>query len=100
MKNLLKGTFFVMLMTIMTPGQSKDLSRTAEKRTVVTLDEEETARLLRRLQEISEMDKDNITRSQKIELRKEVKAIKKTMSSGIYLSVGVIIIILLLIILL
>ena len=100
MKNLLKGIFFVSLMTIMIPAQSKNLSGGGKKGTTVTLDEAESARLLRRLQEIKDMNKDNITRSQKAELRKEVKAIKKTMDSGIYLSVGVIIIILLLIILL
>ena len=59
--------------------------------------------LLTRLNEIKEMDKSNLTSSDKKELRKEVKALRtnlKEKSSGVYLSVGAIIIILLLILLL
>ena len=49
------------------------------------------------------MDKSNLNSSEKKELRKEVKAIKKTLKStgnGVYLSIGAIIIIILLLILL
>ena len=54
-----------------------------------------------RLVEIRNMDKTNLTSSEKKELRKEVKDLKKqAKSSGIYLSVGAIIIIILLLILL
>ena len=59
--------------------------------------------LMSRLEEIKEMDKSSMTRSQKKELRKEVKAIKselKSTGNGVYLSVGAIIIIILLLILL
>ena len=59
--------------------------------------------LIERLEEIKEMDKSNMTRAEKKELRKEVKAIKselRTTNNGIYLSVGAIIIIVLLLILL
>jgi hypothetical protein len=59
--------------------------------------------LLQRLYEIKDMDKSQLTRSEKKELRNEVKSIKKEMkanSKGIYLSVGAIIIIILLLILL
>ncbi len=58
--------------------------------------------LLARLNEIKEMDKSNLTSSDKKELRKEIKALRtnlKEKSSGVYLSVGAIIIILLLLIL-
>ncbi|WP_333600777.1 hypothetical protein [Flavobacterium sp.] len=58
--------------------------------------------LMKRLEEIKEMDKSNLSRAEKKELRKEVKAIKATMkasSNGVYLSVGAIIIIILLLIL-
>jgi hypothetical protein len=57
--------------------------------------------LTNRLIEIRDMDKSNLTRAEKRELRKEVKQIKKdSKRSGIYLSVGAIIIIVLLLILL
>ncbi len=54
-----------------------------------------------RLVEIRHMDKTNLTSSEKKELRKEVKDLRKqARNSGIYLSVGAVIIIVLLLILL
>ncbi len=56
-----------------------------------------------RLVEIRNMDKSNLTSSEKRALRKEVKEIKKEVkahSNGIYLSIGAIIIIVLLLLLL
>ena len=58
--------------------------------------------LLSRLDEIKEMDKSNLSRTEKKELRKEVKAIRtelRASNNGVYLSVGAIIIIILLLIL-
>ncbi|MGX7668916.1 hypothetical protein [Flavobacterium pedocola] len=58
--------------------------------------------LVERLKEIRAMDKSEMTRAEKKELRKEVKAIKKELATdhkGVYLSVGAIIIIILLLIL-
>ncbi len=58
--------------------------------------------MVSRLQEIKEMDKSGLTRSERKDLRKEVKGLKKEMkaiSGGVYLSVGAIIIIILLLIL-
>lgn len=63
----------------------------------------EVKTMLNRLNEIKEMDKSNLSRSEKKELRTEVKTIKsnlKTYGHGVYLSVGAIIIIILLLILL
>lgn len=63
----------------------------------------EVKNMLNRLEEIKEMDKSNMSRSEKKELRKEVKTIKANLratSNGVYLSVGAIIIIILLLILL
>jgi hypothetical protein len=59
----------------------------------------ETDQLLERLETINEMDKSELTRSEKKELRKEVKAIEKELrqQNGIYISVGGLIVILLLI---
>ncbi len=56
-----------------------------------------------RLEEIKAMDKSEMTRAEKKELRKEVRSIKadlKASNNGVYLSVGAIIIIILLLILL
>jgi len=58
--------------------------------------------LMNRLNEIKDMDKSDLSRSDKKELRKEVKAIKEELRStgnGVYLSVGAIIIIILILIL-
>lgn len=59
--------------------------------------------LLNRLNEIKNIDKSTLTRSEKKELRVELRSIKKEMqksSNGVYLSVGAIIIIILLLIIL
>jgi hypothetical protein len=59
--------------------------------------------LIARLHEIQAMEKDTLAASQKRELRKEVRVIKRElqqMRGGVYLSVGAIIIIILLLILL
>jgi hypothetical protein len=61
-----------------------------------------TQPLPQRLQEIKDMDKSNLTKSEKKDLRNEVKNIRKELkrdSKGIYLSVGAIIIIILLLLL-
>jgi Flp pilus assembly protein TadB len=67
-------------------------------------DEARAQQLMSRLTEIRNMDKSNLTSTEKRELRKEVremkKEVKKNNSRGIYLSVGAIIIIVLLLILL
>jgi uncharacterized membrane protein YraQ (UPF0718 family) len=55
--------------------------------------------VMNRLKEIRDMDKSHLTSSEKRELRKEVRHIKRN-SNGVYLSVGAIIIIVLLLILL
>ncbi len=64
---------------------------------------EKSADPMARLREIKDMDIQSLSRSEKKELRKEVKGIKREMkanNNGIYLSVGAIIIIILLLILL
>ena len=59
--------------------------------------------MLDRLEDIKEMDKSELNRADKKELRKEVRAIKsdiRASGNGVYISAGAIIIILLLILLL
>lgn len=61
------------------------------------------APMMQRLNDIKAMDKSTLSRMEKKSLRKEVKEIKeemKTISGGVYLSVGAIIIVILLLILL
>ena len=63
----------------------------------------EVKTMMNRLEEIKAMDKSSMTRVEKKELRKEVRTIKtnlRSSNSGVYLSVGAIIIIVLLLILL
>src|SRR5689334_18747961 len=58
-------------------------------------------RLMKRLEEIKAMDVEHMSRKEKRTLRKEVKHIEKTMAtSGVYISVGALLIIILLLILL
>lgn len=59
--------------------------------------------MLDRLKEIKAMDKSNMNRAEKKELRKEVRTINKSLratGNGVYISVGALLIIILLIILL
>ncbi len=68
-----------------------------------TMESARAAELLKRLDEINEMDKSAMSRSEKKEARQEVRSINKelkTMNGGVYISVGAIIIILLLLIIL
>ena len=55
---------------------------------------------LKRLHEIKALEPSTLSRSERQHLRREVRSIKKQQDSGIYLSVGAIIIIVLLLILL
>ena len=103
MKNILKATLLVIMITIAQPSQSNNLvgespmASSAEK-----IGDVEAQKLISRLEEIKGMDKVNMTRSEKRALRKEVRASEKRLNSsgGIYLSVGAVIIIILLLILL
>jgi hypothetical protein len=63
---------------------------------------EHLQRLERRLEEIKAMDFDKLSRAERRELRGEVRAIKKEAKaiSGVYISVGALLIIILLIVLL
>lgn len=58
--------------------------------------------MMNRLNEIKDMDKSDLSASERKELRKEVRAIKDSVKSsgGVYISVGAILIIILLLILL
>lgn len=68
-------------------------------KTEKTSNEARSQQLMNRLKEIRDMDKSHLTSSEKRDLRKEVREIRKQGKNGIYLSVGAIIIIILLLIL-
>ena len=75
------------------------------KKEEVQLTEAEVLLLKNRVEEIRDMDKSEMTRTEKRELRKELKEIKKTVNKNsnggyIYISVGTVLLIVLLILLL
>jgi len=87
------------------PSQTFAATKPTTKTEVVTNAAEaaKAKTMILRLNEIKDMDKSNLTSSDKKSLRKEVRAINrelKTMNGGVYLSVGAIIIIILLLIIL
>ena len=99
MKNLVKALFFIMFIAVAMPSQS--MTTTTNTNTAKPLDAAEGQRLTNRLEEIKAMDKDNLSRPERRELRREVKAIKKTQDGGgVYISVGALILIIILLIIL
>lgn len=99
--------FFALLMTFALSAptafgaKSKDLA--AANKVENKLSAEEVKRLTTRVEEIRDMDKTNLTATEKTELRKELKATKKNVRENggyIYVSVGTILLIILLVILL
>jgi hypothetical protein len=101
MKTLLKNLVPVLLMTIGMTINGYSASSGSEKTSTSTMTPAQAEAMMKRLEEIKAMEPDNLTRSERKAVRKEVKGIKKAMASynGVYLSVGAIIIIVLLLIL-
>ncbi|MGE5406161.1 MAG: hypothetical protein ACM3NR_00505 [Methanosarcina sp.] len=66
------------------------------------LSEEELSRMNRRVEEIRDMDKSDMTAKEKKELKKELKGIKENLKAGgyIYIGAGTLLVIILLVILL
>ncbi len=102
----MKKSFFVALVLMLTtfvPATYASTDPIKEKVARMT-DEQKKARaeeIQRRVYEIRDMDKSDLTREDRKELRKELREMKKEARAiqGIYLSVGAIIIIILLLIL-
>lgn len=94
------------LLFTFTPMPLKAITATIPNTTATTTPPIESAAanaLIARLGEIKAMDKTNLNASEKKELRKETRSIKrelKRLSGGVYFSVGAIIVILILLILL
>jgi hypothetical protein len=101
-KNLLKGGLLIMLITIAPALQANEIiNPVMNPRHANAPSAAETQKLVDRLEEIKAMDISSMTNKEKRALRKEVKAAEKKMqSSGVYVSVGALIIIVLLLIIL
>lgn len=96
-------TALLLLSIIPTQASAASNPETTAVAVPTTPEAKEANALIQRLYEIKAMDVKNMKGAEKKQLRKEVKSIKsqlKTLSGGVYLSVGAIIIIILLIILL
>ena len=97
-----KAAILVILMAITIPASAVSTDPVTNTPTTVMSDAR-GEELISRLNDIKAMDKSDLSRTDKKELRKEVKAIKKELAAsgrGVYLSVGAIIIVILLLILL
>lgn len=96
-KKIIPALLMAMCVTLVTPAFA---SNATPLKTEVPK-EVRAQQIEHRLIEIRDMDKSNLSRAEKKDLRKEVKSLKKeARSQGIYLSIGAIIIIILLLILL
>ena len=100
LKKIIPLALMAICLSFVMPALAKDETPTPVDKT------EQLARaqhLVARLHEIQDMDKSNLTSSEKKALRQELKAMKKEFkrdrSTGVYLSVGAVIIIILLLIL-
>lgn len=94
-------TLFMLLS--LTPLHSKAEPTAILKEKTKKVESEEAKVMLARIDAIKAMDKSDMTRAEKKELRKEVRTIKSNLADlgqGVYLSAGGIIIILLILILL
>ena len=99
--------FIYTLVLVFSLGISFNAARASEKpaKYPTELSAEQAAQLERikaRVEQIRDMDKSNLTKSERQALRKELREMKnqaRAVSGGVYLSVGAIIIIILLLIL-
>ncbi|CAN5418580.1 hypothetical protein BH10BAC4_BH10BAC4_17750 [soil metagenome] len=99
MKKMLKPSLLVMFVYAAMPLQSMNVLRPSV--TSIPMSELHVRRLSNRLEEIQAIDKENLSRPQRKEMRKEIKAIKRTMDGGgVYISVGALILIIILLIIL
>ncbi len=105
LRNITKIATFAFLLSITLPAFANNVAgdpvRTSK--TTKAVDQAKVAQITTRLNEIKAMDKSELSSSEKKELRKELKGLKKEMATakgGVYLSVGAIIIVILLLILL
>ena len=97
-RKLLAIASFVMLLAIALPVSAATTPDPVPAKT----EDARAQQLIQRLEEIKAMNKSDLSSSERKELRKEVKGIKKEMKAikgGVYLSAGAIIVIVLVLIL-
>lgn len=103
MNNKLRIVTTALVITMVLPASAAVVVRDSTKTaTAVNIPESKDLALLKRLGDIKELNKMELTRAERKNLRKEVRQIKREMkdsSRGVYLSIGAIIIIILLLIL-
>jgi len=107
--HIMRKTIFIAAMMIFTLGatttfaSNADLNSVAPAATENKLSAEEVSRLTKRVEEIRDMDKSEMTLAEKHALRKELKGIKENVRKNggvIYISGGAILLIILILILL
>ena len=102
-KKIFRIASIVILIAIALPASSAIVApATSQTNSAAKTNDARAQVLLQRLESIRSMNKSEMTRLEKKSLRNEVKDIKKemkSMSGGVYLSVGAIIIVILLLIL-
>ncbi|HEY4149378.1 MAG TPA: hypothetical protein VGM41_10630 [Chitinophagaceae bacterium] len=101
-KNIVCIAAFTSVMAIALPARSNTLDADPSQPGPVAKTEDTRAvEIKNRLEEIKAMDKSQLTRDEKRDLKKEVKAMRKEARAitGVYISVGALIIIILLLIL-
>ena len=102
MKKLLYSLALVFMLSI-SANTVMAADKSDKNKTELTAEQQaQLTRITNRVEEIRHMDKSNLTRAEKKELRKELREMKsqaRAMGGGVYLSVGAIIIIILILIL-
>jgi hypothetical protein len=102
MKKPIKSIVVALLIMSVIPAQLYANSPAPAQAVTIKTEEAKAKQMLKRLNEIKDMDKSNMTRPEKKALRKEVKEIQKVMGNGnggVFISLGALIIIVLLLIL-
>jgi Flp pilus assembly protein TadB len=105
MKKLAYLLMCIMLFTAVAPGLAvaKDIKKDKDKTEISAEDQARLAEIEARVAEIKEMDFSEMNKAEKKDVRNELKSLNKEakqLASGVYISVGAIIIILLIILLL
>ena len=101
-KNFLRVISFVILIAITYPATASSvIINNVPKDSVSKADSMRAQQILQRVAEIQSMDKSNLSPSEKVSLRNELKSMRDEVrhSNGVYISVGAAIVIILLLIL-
>ncbi len=103
MKKLVQGLTIATLLLVFIPAQSETVRGVTPTPTSNPAEAAAATVLINRLNEIDAMDKSTMNSVEKRALRKEVRTIKKELSSsggGVYLSVGALLLVIILLIIL